>query len=420
MTGTIIKRVRHACVNGQQRWVQLPKTTKATPCAHCGADITKGPLRYDCVYRAGGKQRWKTFKTSHDAARFLTNTVKTVQDGNYTHVKPMLMGDLFDRWLSHSLEVRAKQGLLKPSTVKSYRSMLKTHLRPAFKDYRSDQLTAEAVSDWERARADDLVAKKMTAKSYNHLVALLHVILAWARARGQRYLAHDPLADVRRLPGSKVEPRFLQPDEIMTLLDAAETPDDTILYLAVYSGLRRGELFSVQWGDLDEDAAQLRVRRSIYQGDITRPKTKHSERTVDLPARIVTLLQDYRKTYPPLDGDFVFRTDTGTPLDPDNWFKRSFVPTAVKAKLRPAEAPAADDDEQRIGLHTLRHTYASLLINQGESIKYVSKQLGHASIQITADLYGHLFKETSVSAMNRLSMRIPLTDKVKREDEAVA
>ena len=65
------------------------------------------------------------------------------------------------------------------------------------------------------------------------------------------------------------------------------------------------------------------------------------------------------------------------------------------------------DDEQLVGLHTLRHTYASLLINQGESIKYVSKQLGHASINITADLYGHLFKETSTSAMNRLSMRIP-------------
>lgn len=61
------------------------------------------------------------------------------------------------------------------------------------------------------------------------------------------------------------------------------------------------------------------------------------------------------------------------------------------------------------------HTYASLLINQGESIKYVSKQLGHASIQITADLYGHLFKETSVSAMRRLSMRIEAPGRVTIE-----
>jgi len=74
-----------------------------------------------------------------------------------------------------------------------------------------------------------------------------------------------------------------------------------------------------------------------------------------------------------------------------------------------SEALEDRDDEKLVGLHSLRHTYASLLINQGESIKYVSKQLGHASIQITADLYGHLFKETSVSAMNRLSMRIPVS-----------
>ena len=58
-------------------------------------------------------------------------------------------------------------------------------------------------------------------------------------------------------------------------------------------------------------------------------------------------------------------------------------------------------------MHALRHTYASVLINQGESIKYVSRQLGHASIQITADLYGHLFRETSVAAMRRLGDAIP-------------
>jgi integrase len=112
--------------------------------------------------------------------------------------------------------------------------------------------------------------------------------------------------------------------------------------------------------------------------------------------RIVTLLTDFRKTYPRLDGDFIFRTDGGTPLDPDNWYKRQFVPAVKRAKLR------------AVGLHMLRHSYASLLINQGETIKYLSKQLGHESINITADLYGHLFKETSVSAMNRLSMRIPV------------
>lgn len=358
-------------------------------------ETKEGEKRYHVVFRAGGKQQWKTFTRRRDAEKFLSSTVSDVHDGTYTAVQPIPMGELFDRWSSHSLEVREKQGLIKPSTAKSYRSMVATHLRPAFQDYRSDRLTAEAVGDWVRARADEIAEEALSPKFYNNLVNLLHAILKWARNSGQRYLAHDPLAEVTRLPRSKVERDFLEPAEIGKLLEAAEAPDDTILYLAAYSGLRRGELFALKWEDIDESNSQIRVRRSIYQGAVTRPKTVHSERDVDIPARIVELLAVYRESYPALEGDFIFRTDAGSPLDPDNWFKRSFVPTVKRAGLR------------AIGLHVLRHTYASLLINQGESIKYVSKQLGHASIQITADLYGHLFKETSVSAMNRLSMRIP-------------
>jgi integrase len=167
---------------------------------------------------------------------------------------------------------------------------------------------------------------------------------------------------------------------------------------------------------VNAQASTLRIRRSIYQGDITRPKTTHSERVVDVPPRIVTMLNEYKEDYPPLKGDYIFRTDSGAPIDGDNWFGRYFVPTAVKAKLRP-EKPNPNDEEQLVGLHTLRHTYASILINQGESIKYVSKQMGHASIQITADLYGHLFKETSVSAMNRLKMRIPVVQRQRTGTE---
>lgn len=358
--------------------------------------VKNGSKRYDCVWRAGGRQHWKTFTKRKPAEEFLATVVKEVHEGTFVHVNPELFGKVLDRWLSHSLEVRLKTGLVKPSTAKSYKSMVKTSLRPAFADYRSDRLTAAVVGDWVKARADEIAAGKLAPKSFNNLVNLLHVIVAWAKEPAQRYLAHDPLAQVRRLPRPRVEVEFLEPGDITTLLKAAEAPDDTMLYLAVYSGLRRGELFGLKWGDIDEQENRLHVRRSIYQGDVTRPKTQNSERVVDVPGRIVEILQRYRDAFPALEGDYVFRTAGGAPLDPDNWFKRSFVPLVKRAGLRP------------IGLHALRHTYASLLINGGESIKYVSAQLGHASIQITADTYGHLFRETSVSAMNRLAMRIPI------------
>jgi integrase len=110
---------------------------------------------------------------------------------------------------------------------------------------------------------------------------------------------------------------------------------------------------------------------------------------------VLDALDRHKAHCPPIEGDFVFRTAEGTPIDPDNWYKREFPAIRKRAKLR------------AIGLHALRHTYASLLINAGENLKYVSRQLGHASIQITADLYGHLFKETSTAAMRRLNAHIP-------------
>lgn len=361
--------------------------------------LKDGTKRYDACWRANGKQKSKSFHRRKAADGFLTTVVKAVQDGAYQEVKPLLVGHLFDRWLSQSLDVRLKQGLLKPSTAKSYRSMVKEHLRPAFGEYRSDRLTHSGVGDWAARMADQIADGDCSPKFYNNLLNLLHAILAWARHPAQGYLAHDPLLGQRRLPRPRIEREFLEPSEIEVLLKAAEPPDDTVIRLDVYSGLRRGELFALQWPDVDwgagREGGRLWVRRSIYQGAVASPKTAHSERVVDVPQAILDDLAIYREMCPPKGSVYMFRTATGTPLDPDNWHKRRFLPTLERAGLR------------RVGLHALRHTYAALLINQGESIKYVSKQLGHASIQITADLYGHLFRETSVAAMRRLDDAIP-------------
>ena len=198
----------------------------------------------------------------------------------------------------------------------------------------------------------------------------------------------------------------MEPREIVALLRVATPPDDTILHVAIYTGLRRGELFALQWNDVDwgpgGHGGRLWIRRSVYRGKLTTPKTEHSIRVVDVTQRTLDELAVYQEIFPVLGEGFIFRTAKGTPFDPDNWYKRRFWPLLEAAGLR------------KVGLHTLRHTYASLLINQGERIKYVSKQLGHASIQITADLYSHLFRETSLAAMQRLEQSIP-----DREDDPV-
>lgn len=367
----------------------------------------KNGKRYFAVYRANGKQRWKGFAKRKDAERFLTSKVKRVHDGSYQETRPVLMSDLYDRWFTHSLDLRVKQGLIKPSTAKSYRSMLKTHLGPAFGEYRSDRLGHVAITEWASRMADEIAEGSLAPKTYNNVLNLLHAILDWARHPAQSYMAHDPLLGQKRLPLPRNEREFLEPEEIERLLRAATPPDDTILHLAVYTGLRRGELFSLQWGDVDwgtgEDGGRIFVRRSTYQGQITTPKTESSIRVVDVTQRTLDELAVYREMYPPKDRDFIFRTERGNSLDPDNWYKRHFLPTLERAGLR------------RVGLHALRHSYVSLLVNQGESIKFVSRQVGHRSILITADLYGHLFKETSRAAMRRLEESMPALERERAE-----
>ena len=182
------------------------------------------------------------------------------------------------------------------------------------------------------------------------------------------------------------------------LLKTAEAspPDDTIIKLTAYSGLRRGEVFALRWPDVEwgngRDGGRLHVRQSIYQGAITTPKTEDSDRAVDVPQELLDDLKVYEIMYPPIGEGYLFRTPQGTPVDPDTWHKEHMVPILEKAKLR---LPMT-------GLHSLRHSYISQLIALGEDTRYIADQVGHSTTQLTENLYAHVFKKVRTEAMRRL------------------
>jgi integrase len=359
-----------------------------------------GTKRYDARWRIGpGKIKGKTFTKKKAAEHYLNTMVGRVQDGSYVDVKPALMGQVFDRWVELELDVRLKEGSLKPSTAKSYRSMIDEHLRPAFAAYRSDRFTLAAVEQWRAGIATQIAAGTMASKTYVNLRNLLNAIARWARHPSRRYLGHDPLDGLPkvRLPRAKKRPHF-EPDQVGELLRVAAEgpPDDTIVKVALFSGLRRGEIFGLMWSDIDAgtggDGGRLHVRRSIYQGAITTPKTEDSDRVVDVPQRLLDDLAVYKMMYPSIGEGFVFRQETGRPMDPDTWHREHLVPILERAKLR----------LPRAGLHSLRHTYTSLLAAQGEDVRYIADQLGHSSPQLTQDIYQHVFSRARVDAMRKL------------------
>jgi integrase len=409
MRGTVYTRVSHECAEGGRRWVRLSNEGNAAKCRECGETATEGEKKYDAAWWAGGRQKYKTFAKKSDAERHLTNMAKMVQDGTYRATQPQQMNKVFDAWWK-DIETDEKLGNIKASTVRAYKSMLEQHLRPAFRDYRSDHLTADVVRTWCRT-----AAVGMSWKYLVNVFALLRVVLGWAR--DGNYMAHDPAERVRRdlrklqQKRHRQEARALMPEELERLRKVAESDDlaRAVINVAAYSGLRRSEVFALQWADVDSAACRFHVRHNLDLGKLTTPKTKHSVRRVEVPQGLIDLLEEYKESHPPKKaGGFIFHTD-GRPIDGDNFYKRTYVPLLIKAGLRAAEddETVAEDveDTRAVVFHTLRHTYASMLINDGENLKFVSQQLGHASIQITADRYGHLFPETSTRAMNRLNAR---------------
>jgi len=173
---------------------------------------------------------------------------------------------------------------------------------------------------------------------------------------------------------------------------------------AVRAGLRRGELVALQWGDIqfggDADCSDrfILVQHNYVRREHTTTKSKKSRR-VDLSRELRRVLVEFRdkrlleaflKGRNEISDELVFRSPDGKILDPDNLYHRVFLPVLAKAGIR------------KIRLHDLRHTFGSLLLQNGASIVYVKEQMGHSSIQVTVDIYGHLIPGANVSFVDRL------------------
>lgn len=130
---------------------------------------------------------------------------------------------------------------------------------------------------------------------------------------------------------------------------------------------------------------------SNVSGVLTSPKTKRSKRKVDLSPTLVRELKAHLLAIGTRDATApIFTSVDGNPIDPDNFYHREFVPALQRAKL------------QRVGFHSLRHTNVSFRIEQGQSILYISRQIGHSSAKTTLDIYGHLFKEVNSEQAEKL------------------
>jgi integrase len=349
-----------------------------------------GTKRYDACWRVGPKKRSKTFRKRKAADHFLVHTVQQIHAGTYVEIKPITFKDYAMTW---------QQGLdgFKPSTRRNHQTDLRLYLIPAFGDLPLSQIGPEEVNRY-LASQDGRLRPKTLTNQLSLLVKILNDAVEGHRLVANRLHRSRAIRRPKAIREDDETPvEILTHEEVNRVLDALPAPWYAFFFTLVCTGLRLGEALALRWGDFDEDG-QLHVRRHFSRGTISLPKTKRSRRTVDAGDQLVAVLLGVRRARfgeaAPDPAALIFPSRTGGPMFPENLRARVWRPTLRAAGVR------------HVTIHSLRHFYASAQIAQGENILYVSRQLGHSSVKITGDIYGHLFPNERRGAAGRFEQRL--------------
>jgi len=219
--------------------------------------------------------------------------------------------------------------------------------------------------------------------------------------RSSRKRGKERQAEFRQKGRVKVGVDIPTREEIKAIVDHAKGRWRPFLLTAIFTGLRASELRGLRWQDVDIDRRELHVRqRADRYNVIGAPKSGAGERTVPLPPIVANALREWKLACPKGDRDLVFPTSTGQIEHHTNIVHRGLAPTEIAAGVTVAK-PGRDGTQTVVakysGLHSLRHFYASWCINRradgGLELppKVVQERLGHSSIMMTMDVYGHLF-----------------------------
>lgn len=380
------------------------------------------------VFRVNGKQHWRSFPTREAAELYLAQAQADKARGEFRTPEKIRFRDYAVEWLRDYAI-----GNVKPSTYITYEGSLRNHLVPEFGELYLGEITRKAidafVADWlaggprykERLRRgrelEQAVAREerrdpRAVRLGREPGTISNALTPFRKMLGDAvewgYLTSNPAAGVKRPRVEHEEMQVLSAGEVRELLDGADKKGKphvraearTLVLCAVATGMRRGEVLGLRWGDVDWVGRRVWVRRSVSgRGVVSSPKSKGSTRAIAMPASLASALRLHRMASPfKGDSDFVFASSTGTPLEPRNVVRREFEPALKRAGL------------PRVRFHDLRHTFASLLIAQGEHPKLIAEQLGHASVQITLDRYGHLMPQSYDHAGDRLEAALFGTD----------
>lgn len=327
--------------------------------------------------------------TKKDAERVLRDLAKQLDDGELREPTKMTVAEYLESWLE------THKNKIAETSYDWYKMVCERHIIPVLGHIRLQQLTPLMVQEFYNKKLGSPALNGrgvLSASSIDHIHKVLHRALN--QAVKLHLIANNPCDAVEPPKPKKADIDFWTPDEVIRFLDAIRGDRlYALFYLALHTGMRRGEILGLMWEDMDLENGFISVRRAIvrrYRGTVVKePKTEKSRRRIQITRDVVDVLKAYKviqnkerllfgEDY--VNTGYVFTKPEGGPLEPcyvTGYFNRLVKKAGVRS----------------IKFHALRHTHATLLGAAGVPLKSVSARLGHSSVVMTGDIYSHVFSD---------------------------
>lgn len=333
---------------------------------------------YYIVYRdITGKQVKRTVGSVKKAAeRELAEALRKVERGEYQAAKAVTFNEFALLWLKEKERSTAK------ATHKFYKNHVERHLIPFFGTAKLRHINPDFVSEYIDGK------EGISARTTGYHLTTLRMIFKEAAKRG--HIHTNPAVYVSKPRAEYKEMRILLPFEVEAFLQKVNTYYYPLFLTGLMTGMRQGELFALTWDDVNIERKFIHVRKSCSLGEIKEPKSKSSIRVIDVSDGLAEALQYWKLVCPDSKTGLVFPNSRGNVLNHANILSRVFYPALSEAKIA------------RVRFHDLRHTHAAYLIAQGEHIEYIKRRMGHSSVRVTLDLYGHLMPDVGNLAAAKL------------------
>jgi integrase len=351
--------------------------------------VEKRNGKYRARYRdPAGQQRSKTFTLKNDAARFLRDIEVDVDRGRW--IDPRSADMSLEDWAKEFMSLSRR---LAPSTQETYARDLNKYVLPRFGSYRLGRLPADEIENW----LNDEIAEGITASSVHRHYRTLRRMLTVAVEKEK--ILNNPCDRVEPPSVPKREMAFLTWEEAVDLAEAHRERFRALIYLAVDTGMRWSELIGLRRSKLDVHRCKVRVTEQLIRLETgvwvrKEPKTPASVRSITISPVTAEIMVDHSERFAAVGPDgLVFPNSAMNPISSSSFWNNHFT-------------PALRSVDPLCRFHDLRHTSVALAIAEGAHPKAIQTRMGHSSINVTLDRYGHLFPELDEAIATSFGARL--------------